>query len=349
MVINGRKVAGQPRRSLDGLSFAPGAPKASPAPLPRHNQATTPTQAAPVKPITRRVPKKAHALHQKQSTAVKRRKPAQNVVFVKTHKKPTANHKDHKLPQSAALTEARLQRAAYHRQSHHVTRFGVLSDHSFKQYRQHPSQKAKHAAVNVVEYVIPQAGPPAKPRTINKQIAEYHLNQQSSQLPKPTAKPSQRLGGIFSSRRIVSLSAAALSFMVLLGYAAYLNAPNLAFRVAASRAGIEATMPGYQPSGFALNGPIEYTDGEVTINYKANADQRKFSLIQRESDWDSRSLLENYVSRESARYEVIEEDGLTIYNYNGSEAAWVNRGMLFVIDGESLLDKDQLTRLATSL
>ena len=71
-----------------------------------------------------------------------------------------------------------------------------------------------------------------------------------------------------SSKVLKPLGVAASILLVFLaGY--YLwrtNYPSLAFKIASSKAGISATMPGYVPDGFELNGNIQSSPGSVSYN-----------------------------------------------------------------------------------
>jgi hypothetical protein len=60
-------------------------------------------------------------------------------------------------------------------------------------------------------------------------------------------------------------------------------------------------------------------------------------------------VLDNYVKEKAGdNYITYNERGLTIYTYN-SNAAWVNNGVLYTIDGDAPLSSDQIRRIATSL
>lgn len=138
--------------------------------------------------------------------------------------------------------------------------------------------------------------------------------------------------------------------LVLGAYVAYLNIPSISMKVAAHRAGFAATMPGYKPAGYSLKGPIAYSPGQVTVNFQSNTDERQFSLKQQPTTWDSTALLENFVVKETPNYLTYQDRGLTIYIYDGSNAAWVNGGKLYNLEGDNAqLDTDQLLKLATSV
>lgn len=152
-----------------------------------------------------------------------------------------------------------------------------------------------------------------------------------------------------SRQRIVAILSATLAVVLLGGYITYLNMPALSVRVAAAQAGIDANYPSYRPDGYALNGPVTYSAGKVAINFKANGGNQKFTINQSKSSWDSEALLDNYVSpRAGSNYIPYAENGLTIYTY-GDNAAWVNGGILYTIEGNAPLSSSQMREIATSL
>lgn len=329
--------------SIDGLRPA-NTHKAEPITVPKQ-PAKLPAQARRVRAHK---PQTARAMHTKQTTPVKRaRQPKQHTVHVKMPIE-SINYSEHKLPRSAHLTEARSQRSRYYRQHSQVSRYGnKVYAPIFSAPEEQPTQPQRQAVD------IPGARIAEHQRNISQRIAEHHIRSAGHQVvvagQQENNSKKRKRAVFFGNPRTVNIAASMASLVLILGYVAYINAPNLALRVAASRAGIDAHMPKYQPSGFALNGPVQYSEGEVTLAYKARSDERTFTLTQEESGWDSQSLLENYVLDNSSRYETVEEDGLTIYIFNGSEAAWVNKGVLYSIEGDSLLDHQQIVSIATSL
>jgi hypothetical protein len=151
------------------------------------------------------------------------------------------------------------------------------------------------------------------------------------------------------SPRVVSLASFVIVGVAISSFIAYQNLPEIAMRVAATRAGLSASLPSYQPSGFALAGPIQYKPGEVTINYKTHSDDRGFNVVQKNSSWNSETLLDNFVSATNKPYQTFQSNGRTIYIYDGNKATWVDGGIWYSIDGQSNLNSDQLLRIAASL
>ncbi len=173
-------------------------------------------------------------------------------------------------------------------------------------------------------------------------------NEDSPVKHKKTRKKriSKKLG---ISSKTFAVSASVLAFVLLAGFYAFQNIPNLSMRVAASRAGFDARMPGYTPSGFSFKGPINYHPGEVAVNYQANSDDREYSLVQRNSNWNSDALLANFIEPENKQYQTYLDRGRTLYIYDSSNATWIDDGIWYQIEGESDMTTDQLIRIASSI
>lgn len=151
------------------------------------------------------------------------------------------------------------------------------------------------------------------------------------------------------SPKVVSLASFTLVALAISGMLAYQNLPELAMKVAATRAGLSASLPSYQPSGYSMAGPITYQPGQVTVNYKSASDDRAFNVVQKNSSWNSETLLENFVATTNTPYQTFQSNGRTIYIYGGNKATWVDGGIWYSIDGKSNLSSDQLLRIAASL
>jgi hypothetical protein len=161
------------------------------------------------------------------------------------------------------------------------------------------------------------------------------------------AQPKQSLKGRFP--RALSVSSASLAVLLLAGYVTYLNMPTISIRVAAVQSGINASYPDYRPSGYRLDGPIAYNDGQVSMRFAANAGPQNFTIKEQRSNLNSSAVLENHVQPKADNdYDTHTQGGLTIYTYD-NDAAWVNGGILYTIEGDAPLSKDQVLRIATSL
>lgn len=205
-----------------------------------------------------------------------------------------------------------------------------------------PAHKAPTAAP-----IVSSVAKPAK-KDVFQAAIENAASHDAPRLKK--AKVHHRVAKkLHVSPRLISFTGVTLSVLAIGSLFAYQNMPEIAMKIASTRAGLNASLPAYQPSGFALSGPIKYDSGEVTLNYKSNSDQRAFNVVQKNSSWNSETLLENFVETSTQPYQTFQANGRTIYIYDGNKATWVDGGVWYNIDGQANLNSDQLLKIAESL
>jgi hypothetical protein len=198
---------------------------------------------------------------------------------------------------------------------------------------------------NITSTVNHGSLPSTSQSLIDKALSISTSHQMSAHKPLKRHKIAGKLGIKPRTLRAGSLM---LAFLVLGVFFAYQNVPNFAMRVASTRAGFAAQMPGYQPSGFAVLGPVQYKSGEVTVSFGSKTgDGREFELTQKTSDWNNDALLANIVASKP-NYQTLQDGNQTIYLYDGSNATWVKNGVWYQIEGDSRLTSDQISRLASS-
>jgi hypothetical protein len=204
----------------------------------------------------------------------------------------------------------------------------------------HP-KPAAHPAVTPQHQPVVHAPKPSQVIK-NEAIAEAldkapHHNAKAKQVKQPR-----------KHARSFSIMSGALALIMLAGYFTYLNMPNLSVRVAAAQAGFDATYPAYHPDGYRIN-KVAYNQGQVGIQYVANGSDQAFTVKQEKSGWDSSALLANYVEPNSrGGYIPHSEQGITVYIFDNN-AAWVNDGIRYTINGNAPLSSEQILNLATSM
>lgn len=241
---------------------------------------------------------------------------------------------------------------------HHIHKRPAMTDihPRVKKFAPHPVAAVASPAASVTEPAIlhphvakahaasrakAQPSTPATAATIkNVAITNAVANTNKKPPLRERLMPRQRTAAVLSS---------VFAVVLLGGYFTYLNMPLLSVRVAAAQAGISAEYPNYRPDGYALNGPVTYGDGRVSMTFKANGGPQEFTVNQSKSSWDSDAVLDKYVAqRAGTSYIPYTERGLKIYTYDNN-AAWVNGGILYTIEGDAPLSSEQIRRVATSL
>ena len=182
-----------------------------------------------------------------------------------------------------------------------------------------------------------------KEQAIRRALAKVSTMEDTSDQPKGTKLH------FWQRKRFAVIAAASVVILAIVGYLVSVNMPDISVRVAAMHTGIEKLYPTYLPSSYRLDGLVNEDKGRVTMAFK-NDQGKKFTLMEEKTSWDSSSVLSNYVVKNwGASYSVAKGQGLTIY-VSGSNAAWVNGGVFYVINGdEGSLSSSDLHDIAVSL
>ena len=310
----------------------------------------------PHSPVASQVPKQRLSIQ----TSKPAPKPAKRsaTLMRSAVKKPTAQRAaEAKSPiakKVAAPPAQRLQRAITSSRSEFVSKFGN---------GRRTGVDAKVEPLAVKSAPLPAAPPMTD---LRQQIAavtapisqgsrhrfEQALHQADShKQPKiKLARLSHRVARkIHVAPRAMGLGTGFLAALLLAGFFWYQNLPNLSMRMASTRAGVTASLPGYRPAGFRMSRNIKYEPGEITVSYQSNSDNREFEFTQKKTDLTGQELVEELADKTDQSPLTYQDAGKTIYIYDGSNAAWVEEGVLYQIEGDSSLSSDQLIRLATSI
>lgn len=182
-----------------------------------------------------------------------------------------------------------------------------------------------------------------KPAAIlkNEAITEALSRTVAPQKPHRTKKHAR------PKKRWLQVGTAGLAIAILGGYLTYLTMPNLSVRLAAIQSGVNAKYPGYRPNGYALNGPISFKQGEVSMTFAYAGGGQSYSLTQEKSSLDSAALREIFI-KDNGDPQVTTANGLTIYR-TGKSAAWINSGVLYRISGAEALSGEQIAKIAASM
>ena len=197
------------------------------------------------------------------------------------------------------------------------------------------------------------AVPKSNAITSNPEVPPVPKAQETQTQPKPSASsiPTDKANSTAKKTvgKIASITASMAGVALLGFYVWQINFPNLALKVASSKAGINASLPSYMPSGWKVSGDVTANPGSVSYDLSSQDGSKKVSVNESRTDWDSQALAENYLQSKASNYTTLQAQGLTIYMYN-NQASWVNQGTWYRIEGENNgLTKDQIIKMATSI
>jgi hypothetical protein len=173
---------------------------------------------------------------QRPGKSLKRQHPAHghtDALIAKPAAAITAKHSVH------AVSADRLKRAAGAAKNAKISRFGhqtlaprpVAAPTVTSQSTSKPSQPLANKPLDIFEQALQRATSHQQPAVV------HHKHPRRAK---------------FLSKRSTSISATALSVLLLVGFIGFQNRTNLSLRMAASKAGFNATLPGYKPSGFSV-------------------------------------------------------------------------------------------------
>lgn len=327
---------------------------------PQHHSATThaPKPAAKhhIKPLAPHQPQHAKTLRRdivKQPT-IKPQKPlkAHTPTDVIVHK-PGVLTVAPKLS-SEVVDHARASRATGVARSPQIERFRKQSQQRRMGYAAAaPAQPVRRPIESIQPARVPArvAGRPAqhaRPATREDDIFEQAIAYaKSHEQAAPKESRRQKVKRVSRhNKRLVGVLASVLMVTALGGFIFWQNRADMELQLAAARSGVPASMPAYKPSGFAVKG-LTYSPGTVTIGF--NNGSKTFKVVQKSSNWDSETLLQNYVATSGQPYDAYQAAGRTVYVYGNGDATWVNGGIWYQVNDNGNLSKDQIINLATSM
>lgn len=282
-------------------------------------------------------PKKAHAVAERSSSHHKQAHPTKTLAR-KGLKKPDLKTKPSettpKLHHESTINQ-RLKRAHNIAQSNKISRFARGDGIFTKKAAPLPVAQPSHNLTTSIKHVADETENRAENLEKAVQDATSHLTKFAGKEKKKFLK-SKKLNAVAGS----------LAVILLVGFLGYQNAPNIRMRIASTDAGFSAHLPGYKPAGFGLNNSIQSEPGKVTVTFKSRTDDRSFNITQSASNWSSESLGNELASKDNKQ--TWQEQGKTVYTYGESNAAWVDGGVLYQIEGDSSLNSDQLRRIVNS-
>jgi hypothetical protein len=240
---------------------------------------------------------------------------------------------------------ARAHAAAHTPKSPAVSKYSKPLD-----FTQPKTQQLQNSAPQAIAAHKPSEKTQA-PHAAYFQKAIEQANNHASIDKSPKRSPGNKINTLFKRHRSVFGVAASITLVVAIGgFVAFANMSKLELEVANMRAGIEASLPTYEPAGYTKDGPVSYQAGSVTISFKnTTANSQKYSVSQQESDLNSSTLQDEVLAGGTKPRQIVQQNGNTIYLYGDSDAAWVSGGILYKITGDANLSTNEILLIADSV
>ncbi len=188
-----------------------------------------------------------------------------------------------------------------------------------------------------------------KDQAIKKALAQAEKVKTAAEEPKARNKKKKSSVMHFGVGRVLLAMSCAATAVFAIVYFVNLNMPDVSLKVAAMQTGIDPTYPNYIPRDYSVSS-ITSEDGRIDIDFYNSTAGTSFTLTEEKSSWDTNALVSNFVKSEyGENYSLVREQGLSIY-ISGSNAAWVNGGIVYKITADSgVLTNKQIRSIATSL
>lgn len=298
----------------------------------RHRKTKTDTPKKPAQSVHKKVERSRTLMRSGVS------RPAGKSPGAQTHKVPAAAtfHEPAQTHKKSLLARATKQ----HR---HVNRFGHVSNTS------HTSTNS--SAVRTNKTIAALSTPTSTAAAPTSSQIERLLDQAllaSHQKPRKSPGSFGLIDRIRFMPRWLSLGAAVVVLGFISAFLAWQNVPQVAIKVASTRAGVNASIPSYAPEGYSFSAPLSYKKGEVLVRYQKEAGAG-YEISQQASKMDSSSLASTVLAAES-NVQTSQVKGTTIYIYgDNSTATWVNNGVKYTLTGQAGLDSNQILKIAGSL
>ncbi len=218
----------------------------------------------------------------------------------------------------------------------------------------HPLQSAANARMQTRAAEMQKAAAPMASKISAKELKDQAIKKALAQAEHMEAQPEKKSKKVVTGmqfgfgRVMLALSCAAAAVFAIV-YFVNLNMPDISLKVAAMQTGMDPTYPNYVPRDYSVSS-ITSEDGKIAIEFSNSGVGTSFSLVEEKSSWDTNALVSNFVKSEyGENYTIVREQGLSLY-ISGSNAAWVNGGIVYKIKADDgVLTNKQIRAIATSL
>ncbi len=244
-------------------------------------------------------------------------------------------------PSVTTVSHARLERAKTTVRSEHVSRF------NHDQSPDKPAVQLTHVPVRTApdkpdETDAVAGAPQPKPSNGPEDMftraiaaASHHADIKShTRNYKKTAQ-----------RHFASMAIGASALFVIVGFAAYLNTPNLQIRIAGVQAGVSTVSPDFAAAGFIYTG-VSASQGKRIVGLKT--DEAGYQLVQQPTNWAGGQMIDEISSVSASgkpNFKTLQFGDQTVYRLNNGNATWVKDGTWYQLNGERAISDTVLRAL----
>lgn len=148
--------------------------------------------------------------------------------------------------------------------------------------------------------------------------------------------------------RLASTVVASVAVLALCGFVGMQNKTALTLRFANAKAGFQASLPEYQPDGYGVS-TFNYSVGTVGTSFHNANTGRDYTINQQSTNWDSRALLDNFVSKNYRSYQVLQTNQQVVYVFGKNDATWIKNNIWYQLASNGSLSTSQVLNIASSL
>jgi len=299
-----------------------------------------------IKPVQKAVSKPKPAKTQSNAKAGNLNTPQKSLTLMRPSVKKPALHpkpseekqKNHQVSLGAA-SKNRLHRASSVAKSSKISKF-------------HHSDTSRQIVPKLEKLEVKKQPPPKAKPTPAAQHNDWPVVDRFEQAVKEASSHLEEFvddAKHSKKGRKLAYATASLVILAIVGFGAYTAIPMAKVKLAGNKAGFSPSLPSYSPAGFGMSGQVGANSGEVTLSYQSRTDDKGFKITQTPSEWNSQSLLNNFLSVSDKQYRTFESNGKTIYIYEDNNATWVDGGIWFKLEGNAPLTSDQIVKIADGL
>ncbi len=209
-----------------------------------------------------------------------------------------------------------------------------------------PKRARSSAASAVMPSMVASASHARLERMLDEALTTADAHKQAMRYE--AARHFWQKPGFFNKKRWMKLSVLLITMLGVSFFVAWQKIPQLSVKLAGMQAHVDAAIPGYKPSGYALSGPAKAANHGVTIQYASAEDKNKIYTVQEQSsNQDSTSLIADNSSPSQA-VQTAQANGIPIVIVR-NKVKCVSNGTMTTITNKAGLSPDELLSIAKSV